>query len=210
MAYISPYLFSIVCRIAANQTDYFECDDWRLKLREALFEQSTMADLDMGFDAEILFTEDPKQNLCKYQLFKYTDSLIQSLNDVENLSTWRVFGVNGIDAYETHFLKMVSLDMVHNFEKPELFPQYKTKIIELVNMLLANKYGYELRSVDEKYIKLDQKQELFYCPDDKSEANWYDLIYMIISPEAKQIIPQHMLEGFKCQELNYQFTINFL
>lgn len=49
MAYISPYLFSIVCRIAANQTDYFECDDWRLKLREALFEQSTMADLDMGF-----------------------------------------------------------------------------------------------------------------------------------------------------------------
>lgn len=63
MAYISPYLFSIVCRIAANQTDYFECDDWRLKLREALFEQSTMADLDMGFDAEILFTEDPKQNL---------------------------------------------------------------------------------------------------------------------------------------------------
>ncbi|MFC6628711.1 hypothetical protein [Acinetobacter beijerinckii] len=210
MNYMHPHLFSIICRIAANQTYYFERDEWRLKLREALFEQSTMAELDMGFDAEILFTEDPKQNLCKYQLFKYTDSLIQSLNDVENLSTWRVFGVNSIDAYETHFLKMASLDMVHNFEKPELFPQYKTKIIELVNILLANKYGYELRSVDEKYIKLNQKQGLFYSPDDKSEANWYDLIYMIISPEAKQIIPQNMLEEFKCQELSYQFNINFL
>ncbi|ENV07786.1 hypothetical protein F966_03643 [Acinetobacter higginsii] len=210
MNYIHPYLFSIICRIAANRTYYFECDDWRLKLREALFEQSTMADLDMGFDKEILCTEDPKQNLSKYHLFKCTDSLIQSLNEVENLSTWRVFGVNCIDTYEIHFLKMASLDMVHNFEKPEFFPQYKTKIMELVNMLLTNKYGYELRSVDEKYIKLDQKQGLFYCPDDKSEANWYDLIYMIISPEAKQIIPKNMLEEFDCQELNYQFKINFL
>lgn len=210
MNYMHPYLFSIICRIAANQTYYFECDEWRLKLREALFEQSTMADLDIGFDTEILCTEDPKQNLCKYQLFKYTDSLIQSLNNVENLSTWRVFGVNCIDTYETQFLKMASLDMVHNFEKPEFFPQYKTKIIELINLLLTNKYGYELRSIDEKYIKLDQKQGLFYCPDDKSEVNWYDLIYMIISPEAKQIIPQHMLEEFDCHELNYQFKINFL
>lgn len=210
MNYIHPHLYSIICRIAANQTYYFECDNWRLKLREALFEQSTMADLDVGFDKEILCTEDPKQNLCKYQLFKYTDSLIQSLNDVENLSTWRVFGVNCIDTYETHFLKMASLDMVHNFEKPAFFPQYKTKIIELVNMLLINKFGYELRSVDEKYIKLDQIQGLFYCPDDKSKVNWYDLIYMIISPEAKQIIPPNMLEEFDCQELNYQFKINFL
>ena len=210
MSYIYPHLFSIICRIAANRTYYFECDDWRLKLREALFEQSTMADLGIGFDTEILCTEDPKQNLCKYQLFKYTDSLIQSLNNVENLSTWRVFGVNCIDTYETHFLKMASLDMVHIFEKPEFFPQYKTKIIELINLLLTNKYGYELKSIDEKYIKLDQKQGLFYCPDDKSEVNWYDLIYMIISPEAKQIIPQHMLEEFDCQELNYQFKINFL
>lgn len=55
-----PHLFSIICRIAANQTYYFERDEWSLKLREALFEQSTMAELDMGFDAEILFTEDPK------------------------------------------------------------------------------------------------------------------------------------------------------
>ena len=210
MTYIPPHLFSIICRIAANQTYYFVYDDWRLKLREALFEQSTMADLDMGFDKEILCTEDPKQNLFKYQLFKYTGGLIQSLNDVENLSTWRVFGVNGIDTYETHFLKMASLDMVHNFEKPEFFPQYKTKIMELINMLLTNKYGYELRSVDEKYIKLDQKQGLFYCPDDKSEANWYDLMYMIISPEAKQIIPPNMLEEFNCQELSSQFKINFL
>ena len=210
MSYIYPHLFSIICRIAANRTYYFECDDWRLKLREALFEQSTMADLGIGFDAEILFTEDPKQNLCKYQLFKYTDNLIQSLKDIEDLSVWRFFGIECIDEYETQFLKMASLDMVHNFEKPEFFPQYKTKIIELINLLLTNKYGYELRSIDEKYIKLDQKQGLFYCPDDKSEVNWYDLIYMIISPEAKQIIPQHMLEEFDCQELNYQFKINFL
>ena len=65
MNYMHPYLFSIICRIAANQTYYFECDEWRLKLREALFEQSTMADLDIGFDTENHCTEDPKQNLSK-------------------------------------------------------------------------------------------------------------------------------------------------
>ncbi|QNX62114.1 hypothetical protein [Acinetobacter seifertii] len=210
MNYIHPHLFSIICRIAANRTYYFECNGWRLKLREALFEQSTKADLDIGFDIEILFTEDPKQNLCKYHLFKYTDCLIQSLNEIENLSTWRFFGIDCGNEYKTEFLKMASLYMVHNFEKLEFFPQYKTKIIELINMLSINKYGYELRSVDEKYIKLDQKHGLFYCPDDKSEVNWYDLIYMIISPEAKQIVPQYMLEEFDCQELNYQFKINFL
>lgn len=210
MAYIPPYLFSIVCKIAANHTDHFLPDEWGVKFRNALFEESSNAELDIGFDEEILFTEEPKQNLCKYHLFKYTDSLIQNLKDVENLSIWRVFGVNCIDEYETQFLKMASLDMVHNFEKPELFPQYEIKIIELINILLTNKYGYELRSVEGKYIKLDLKKRLFYCPDDKSEVNWYDLIYMIISPEAKQIIPQHMLEEFDCQELNYQFKINFL
>ena len=210
MTYIPPHLFSMICRIAANRAYYFEFDDWRLKLRNALFEQSAMAELDIGFDTEILFTEDPKQNLDKYQLFKYTDCLIQNLKEVENLSTWRVFGVNCIDEYETQFLQMASLDMVHNFEKLEFFPQYEIKIIELVNILLTNNYGYELRSDDGKYIKLDLKQGLFYCPDDKSEVNWYDLIYMIISPEAKQIIPQNMLEEFKCQDLSYQFSINFL
>ena len=210
MNYIHPHLFSIICRIAANQTYYSECDDWHLKLREALFEQSTMVDLDMGFDKDILSTEDPKQNLCKYRLFKYTDCLIQSLNEIENLSTWRFFGIDCGNEYETKFLKMASLDMVHDFEKTEFFPQYKTKIMELVNMLITNKCGYELRSVDEKYIKLDQKEGIFYCPDDKSEVNWYDLIYMIISPEAKQIISQNMLEEFDCQDLNYQFKINFL
>lgn len=210
MAYIPPHLFSMICRIAANHTYYFLLDEWGIKLRNALFEESIKAELDIGFDEEILFTEDPKQSLAKYQLFKYTDCLIQNLKEVENLSTWRVFGVNCIDEYETQLLKMASLDMVHNFEKPEFFPQYEIKIIELVNILLTNNYGYELRSVDEKYIKLDLKQGLFYCPDDKSEVNWYDLIYMIISPEAKQIISQNMLEEFKCQELSYQFSISFL
>lgn len=210
MTYIQPHLFSMICRIAANRAYYFEFDDWRLKLRDALFEQSAMAELDIGFDIEILFTEDPKQNLCKYHLFKYTDCLIQSLNEIENLSTWRFFGIDCGNEYKTEFLKMASLDMVHNFEKPEFFPQYKIKIIELVNMLITNKCGYELRSIDEKYIQWDQEQGLFYCLGDKSEVNWYDLIYMIISPEAKQIVPQRMLEEFDCQELNYQFKINFL
>lgn len=210
MTNIPPHLFSMICRIAANRSYYFEFDDWRLKLRNALFEQSAMAELGLGFDTEILFTEDPKQNLCKYHLFKYTDCLIQSLQDIENLSTWRLFEIDCVNEYETQFLKMASLEMVHYFEKTELFPQYKPKIVELVNILLSHKYGYELRSVDEKYIKLDLKQGLFYCPDEKSEVNWYDLIYMIISPEAKQIIPQHMLEEFKCQDLSYQFSINFL
>lgn len=207
---IPPHLFSMICRIAANRTYYFEFDDWRLKLRNALFEQSAMAELGIAFDSEILFTEDPKQNLCKYQLFKYTESLIQSLKDFKNLSAWRFFGLDCTNEYETQFLKIASLEMVQNFERPEFFPQYKSKIIELVNILLTNKYGYELRSIGEKYIKLDQELELFYCPDDKNEVNWYDLIYMIISPEAKQIIPRKMLEGFECQELNYQFKINFL
>ncbi|RZF54458.1 hypothetical protein EXE30_04355 [Acinetobacter halotolerans] len=210
MTYIPPHLFSMICRVAANRAYYFEFDDWRLKLRNALFEQGAMAELNMGFDTEILFTEDPKQNLCKYQLFKYTDCLIQSLQEIENLSNWRFFGIDCINEYETKFLKIASLDMVHNFEKPEFFPQNKTKIIEMINILLTNKYGYELRSIDEKYIKLDQKQGLFYCPDDKSEVNWYDLTCMIISPEAKQIIPQNMLEEFECTELNYQLNINFL
>ena len=144
MTDIPPHLFSMICRIAANRAYYFEFDDWRLKLRDALFEQSAMAELDIGFDIEILFTEDPKQNLCKYHLFKYTDCLIQSLNEIENLSTWRFFGIDCGNEYKTEFLKMASLDMVHIFEKPEFFPQYKTKIIELINLLLTNKYGYEL------------------------------------------------------------------
>ena len=210
MAYIYPYLFSIICKIAANHTDHFLPDEWGVKFRNALFEQSLMAELGIGFDKEIFFTEDPKQNLSKYHLFKNTDRLIQSLKDIENLSAWRFFGIDIIDEYETQFLKMASLDMVQFFEKPEFFPQYESKIIELINILLTNKYGYELRSIDEKYIKLDQEQGVFYCPDDKSEANWYDLTCMIISPEAKQIIPQNMLEEFKCQELNYQLDINFL
>lgn len=117
MAYIHPYLFSIICKIAANHTDHFLPDEWGVKFRNALFEQSLMAEL-IGFDEEILFTEDPKQNLFEYQLFKYTNSLIQNLKDVENLSIWRVFGVNCIDEYQTQFLKMASLNMLHNFEKP--------------------------------------------------------------------------------------------
>ncbi|ENW18607.1 Uncharacterised protein [Acinetobacter haemolyticus] len=80
----------------------------------------------------------------------------------------------------------------------------------MINMLLIHKYGYELRSVDEKYIKLDEKQGVFYCPDDESEVNWYDLTYMVISLEAKQVIPINILDEFKCQELNYQFNISFL
>ncbi|MCH7336828.1 hypothetical protein [Acinetobacter sp. NIPH 2699] len=207
---IPPHLFSMICRIAANRTYYFEFDEWRINLRNALFEQSTMAELNIGFDIEVLFTEDPKQNLCKYQLFKNTDSLIQSLKDIENLSAWRFFGIECIDEYETQFLKIASLEMVQYFEKTDLFPQYKSKIIELVNILLTHKYGYELRSVDEKYIKLDQQKGIFYCPDDKSEVNWYDLTYMIISSEAKQVIPENMLKEFECQELNYQLNINFL
>ena len=210
MSYIYPHLFSIICRIAANRTYYFECDDWRLKLREALFEQSTMADLGIRFDTEILFTEDTKQNLCKYQLLKYTDNLIQSLKDIEDLSAWRFFGIECIDEYETRSLKLASLELVQSFEKTEIFPLHRSKIIEMINMLLIHKYGYELRSVDEKYIKLDEKQGVFYCPDDESEVNWYDLTYMIISLEAKQVIPINILDEFKCQELNYQFNISFL
>ena len=118
MAYIHPYLFSIICIIAANHTDHFLPDEWGVKFRNALFEQSLMAELGIGFDKEIFFTEDPKQNLSKYHLFKNTDRLIQSLKDIENLSAWRFFGIDIIDEYETQFLKMASLNMLHNFEKP--------------------------------------------------------------------------------------------
>ena len=118
MAYIHPYLFSIICKIAANHTDHFLPDEWGVKFRNALFEQSLMAELGIGFDKEIFFTEDPKQNLSKYHLFKNTDRLIQSLKDIENLSAWRFFGIDIIDEYETQFLKMASLNMLKKKKKP--------------------------------------------------------------------------------------------
>ena len=80
MTYIPPHLFSMICRIAANRAYYFEFDDWRLKLRNALFEQSAMAELDIGFDTEILFTEDLKQNLDKYQLLLMNDLAFRVLS----------------------------------------------------------------------------------------------------------------------------------
>ena len=203
---LHPDLFTAISRITANHISSIE-NEWCLRFRDELFRESEIAACGLGFNINILYTEVAEQSLFKYHCFKSTDIIIQSMGDIENLSAWRFLGLDWSDDYNTQYLKKASSLMVSYFEIPERFPQKKDKIIELIELLLKYKCGYELRDIEGQYVKFKHDLNDFYCTDNMKKVKWYDLDYIVTLPEAKDLIPLDVLNSFIYQELSFQLTI---
>ncbi|MDM1758185.1 MULTISPECIES: hypothetical protein [Acinetobacter] len=206
---IHPDLFAAICRITANHIPSYE-NEWCLKLRDELFRESEIASCGLGFDTEILYTTVPEQKIFKYRCFKSTDILIQNMEAVENLSAWAYMGLDWSDNFDTQYLKQASKLMLTQFEKPDLFPQKKQSIVNLIDLLLKHKCGYELRDIEGQYTKYFHDRNDFYCTDNMQKVEWYDLVYIVTLPNAKSLIPieiQHVLDEFECAEYSYNLII---
>ena len=80
----------------------------------------------------------------------------------------------------------------------------------LIDVLLKNKCGYELRDIEGQYTKFFHDLDDFYCTDSKQKVEWYDLVYIVTLPDAKSLIPiemQHVLDDFECHESNFDLKI---
>lgn len=205
---IHDVFVSIIFRITANNIFVDEIDSWVSRFRHELFKQSEIITLGIGYDQDICLSENDCDDYFKYFIFSKTKYLIHSLKETEDLSTWYLMGIDGFNhEYKTDNLKEASRLIVTYFEKPERFPQKKDKIIELIDLLLKYKCGYELRDIDGQYVKFKHDLNNFYCTDNMKKVKWYDLDYIVTLPEAKDLIPLDVLNNFIYQELSYQLTI---
>ena len=185
---IHDTLVSMIFRIAANNIIVDDIESWASKFKHELFMQSKLMDLGLGYDQEICLSENDRDHYFKYLIFRETEHLICSLRETEDLSTWRLMGMDGFNCeYKTEDLKEASRLIVAYFEKPERFPQIKAQIIELIELLLKYKCGYELRDIDGQYVRFNSELDCFYCANNMKKVKWYDLSYIVTLPQTKDL-----------------------
>ncbi len=200
-----------IFRMTANNNNFSAHGEWWSNFRNRLFEECELIECGIGYHMDIDNTENSEEYYLKYLCFKQVDCLIQSMNEFENLSAWRFMGLEWSDEYNTQHLKEASQTIVSYFEKPEFFPQKKDKIVELIDVLLKYKCGYDLRDIEGQYIKYNHQLNEFYCTDNMKKIKWYDLVSIITLPDAKLLIPQDMqkiLDEFHLLELSSHLTIS--